>query len=88
MPQDYIEIECPYCKKPIRCDVEIEPAEYNWGADADGHRGIYVPAYAYLADNEPSECPHCKVDFLADEDMDWNIHELCERALEKFNEEL
>jgi hypothetical protein len=88
MPTNYIEIECPYCHEAIRCDIEIEPADPHYGADADGNRSIYVYAYAYLTDDEPTECPHCKVDFLATEDMDWNIHELCEKALEKFNEEL
>lgn len=88
MPANYIEIQCPACKQTIRLEVDIVPAEPNYGADADGHRGIYVPAYAALVDDEPSECPHCKVDFMDDGEMDDLVHQQCERELEKLNEEL
>lgn len=86
MTANYIEIECPMCGKIIRLEAEIMPAEPNYGADADGHRGIYVPAYATLVDDEPSECPLCKEEFY-DTDLD-KVRTQIATELDKLNEEL
>ena len=85
MPANYIEIECPICDETFKLEVEIMDAEPNYGADADGHRGIYIPAYATLVDDEPSACPSCKEEFY-DTDLD-SIRAQINKELNEINKE-
>lgn len=54
-------------------DVEVEltagyePGDPNYGADADGNRGISLPGYAYYESGLPETCPECGHEFTAEE---------------------
>lgn len=45
----------------VEFDIEYEPGESNYGADADGNRGISIPGYYHADVEPPEECSHCKV---------------------------
>lgn len=87
MPSNYIEVECPACKQLFEVEVVYEPADPNYGADADGHRGMYVSAYYSLPDDPPTYCPICTVDYEV-ADLTDNVNKQIEKSLEELNEEL
>ena len=55
-----LKVQCPACEETIEVEAEIEPADNNYGADADGNRGIRLPAYI-ISPFPPKACPACKI---------------------------
>lgn len=47
-----IELTCPKddCDGTVHASLAWEPPEPNYGADADGNRGMYVAGYWYVED--------------------------------------
>ena len=62
-----ITIYCPNEECELELNVGYEPPDYNYGADADGNRGMYVAGYAYLEYEVPAVCPTCKHEFDPEE---------------------
>jgi hypothetical protein len=64
MPDLYLTATCPNedCQAEMEVGATVCPAESNWGADADGNRGIYVPAYIEEWDT-PTKCEDCGVEY-------------------------
>ncbi len=60
-------VSCPRpdCEGEVAVTLEWEPADWNYGADADGNRGMYVRGYYWSAATGPS-CSEGHV-FFADE---------------------
>jgi hypothetical protein len=58
---------CPRdeCGAEIEVECEVEPGEM-YGQDADGNRGMWVPA-AVLPNIPPTECPECKATFTLEQ---------------------
>lgn len=56
----------------IEVELGWEPGDPNYGADADGNRGISVPGYAFVEDELPTECPDCGVKFTAEQMADFD----------------
>lgn len=52
-------IQCPDpdCEHEFDVEADVDPGESNFGADADGNRGIYVPAWVVPPDDVL--CPKC-----------------------------
>lgn len=59
-------LECPECNDLFEVPLELTPAEKGWGSDADGNRGIDMPAF-FTHDEIPSACPTCKYVFDPDQ---------------------
>jgi len=51
--------EAEPCVDEIEVNLEYEPGEANYGADADGNRGISIPGYFYTEDSAPLKCEEC-----------------------------
>ncbi len=60
MSDHFIHVECPVeeCGTEMKIALEYEAGESNWGADADGRRGMYVPGRWYVAGDLPMSCPN------------------------------
>lgn len=69
----YVEVQCPViltdsgdahgtssrrCEGGLLVGLTWEPGESNWGADADGNRGIYVPGF-WVPSEIPDKCDTC-----------------------------
>lgn len=67
-------VMCGTGEDSIEITLAYEKPDYNYGADADGNRGIYVAGYWYPEDSVPEHCPACGTQFTADEYV-----ALCER---------
>lgn len=54
-----ITLDCPVeeCGTDFTVELYYEPGDSNYGADADGNRGMYVPGYWY-PDEMPACCPN------------------------------
>lgn len=57
-----LSIKCPNpdCDHEFEVEADVEPADPSYGADADGNRGIYVPASIIPPDDVT--CPRCGAD--------------------------
>lgn len=55
------------CSVELEVELDFEPGDKNYGADADGNRGISVPGYAYPINEPPDVCPECGKPFTKDE---------------------
>jgi len=67
MAKDYessINHECANCGKKYDVPFVAEADEHNWGADADGNRGIFVPGALIIGDTD-AQCPACSTDNTA-----------------------
>ena len=58
--------ECPTCGAELKISASWEPADPNYGADADGNRGMYIPGYYSLEDVECMEDPTHSERYTAD----------------------
>lgn len=57
MPHDTVTVNCPRCEEgELEFDLGYAPADPNYGSDADGNRGRYVPAYFYVESDCPEAC--------------------------------
>lgn len=59
-----LHIVCPHshldgveCETEFEVEADVEPSDPSYGADADGNRGMYIPAYVIEPDNV--YCPSC-----------------------------
>lgn len=73
--------DCGY----VSLEAEVVPAEHGWGADADGNRGIYIPAYI-ISPEVPDTCPTCGM--VYDEDQQWEISEELKVRAERGDDDL
>jgi hypothetical protein len=73
------------CTEEIAVNLDWEPGESNWGADADGNRGIYVAGYFYPCDDPPEKCARCG-HFYTEEEKE-EINKLMEQKAEKYTED-
>lgn len=55
------------CACEIGLELAYEPGESNYGADADGNRGISIPGYFYVEDEIPTKCSECGHEFTMEE---------------------
>ena len=55
------------CEAELEVELAWEPADRNYGADADGNRGVYVPGYWYFETSPPETCPECGYTYTAEE---------------------
>lgn len=55
------------CCVEIEVPLEYEPGEANYGADADGNRGIYIPGGFYADFSPPEKCDECGHVYTTDE---------------------
>lgn len=54
-------IQCPRCEAEMVVEMEYEPADPSFGADADGNHGIYL--FGYWSANDVPTCPNrCELD--------------------------
>lgn len=74
-------VKCPVpnCTYEHILDTEIEPGDSNYGADADGHRGISIGPGPIQPDT-PSFCPECHVNYTVEdmEKLEKEIEKQCE----------
>ena len=49
---------CPQCGEEFEVGLYVEPDEPNYGADADGNRGVFMAGYLEC-EEYPETCPHC-----------------------------
>lgn len=50
------------CEHEFELERDVEPADPSYGADADGNRGMHIPAYIIPPD-PPVACSHCHAIF-------------------------
>jgi hypothetical protein len=78
-----ITIPCRECGADIELACCWTPEERNYGADADGRRGICVPGYMSLDDEIPDVCPddECGHTFTPDErdSLETDAQRACEQ---------
>ena len=55
------------CCVDIELDLAYEPGESNYGADADGNRGISIPGGFYVEDEIPTKCSECGHEYTMEE---------------------
>lgn len=63
-------VSCTSCDTEFQIELEWEPGDSNYGADADGNRGISVPGYFYV-DVCPSHCPGCGEEITSRDEEAW-----------------
>lgn len=51
----------------IHFEMEKEPDEHNYGADADGNRGVFMAGGFFTETDPPYRCDECKQNFTDDE---------------------
>lgn len=66
-----VEVPCPVegCTGPdgalepgvVVVELEWEPADHHYGADADGNRGVYVPGYWYDVETSATCSKGCEL---------------------------
>jgi hypothetical protein len=68
------------CEDTIEIELEYEPGESNYGADADGNRGISVSGYFYSDTEAPLKCEECGHIYSDEEraDIQKEINKKCE----------
>lgn len=54
------------CEGRIALTIEYEPADPNYGADADGNRGIFVPGFYYASFIDRTCTKGCQFDESSD----------------------
>ena len=66
------------CETEIELECEVEPADPNYGADADGNRGIYVGPHIVRPD-PPKSCSVCNNTYDKDQlkDLERQIEQEC-----------
>ena len=78
-----VDVNCTECGAEIELRGDWTPEDRNYGADADGRRGITVPGYLSLDDEIPDVCPdaECGHTFTADEraSLETDAHRACNR---------
>jgi hypothetical protein len=47
------------CEDTIEIELEYEPGDSNYGADADGNRGISVAGFFTAITEAPDKCEEC-----------------------------
>jgi hypothetical protein len=79
-----VSFDCPRCGAQQVIEVEREAAE-NYGADADGNRGIWQAAY-YPTPDAPTACTDCKAPYTEEEQRE--IYGILERKCEQASEDI
>ena len=63
-------ISCPTCGEPIEVEAEVDPGDANYGADADGNRGIFVGPSVETPDYNDEPCDNGCQDFYEPQDRE------------------
>lgn len=67
----------------IEYEIAYEPDDPNYGADADGNRGVYVKGGYYTETDPPYRCDVCKKNFTKSERE--QIEKLMQKDAATFN---
>lgn len=81
-----IYLSCPECgeEDAITFTLAWEEGDSNYGADADGNRGISVPGYFYLDDGDPTK-QSCSCKLTSEQYA--ALHTEAKTRAEKYSEE-
>lgn len=77
------EEEADLCRDEIEVELEREPDDHNYGADADGNRGMFVSGYWFPETNPPDKCETCGRVYTAEDKEE--IENLMNKAAETYD---
>ena len=75
--------DAEYCCAEFEIQLDREPDDPNYGADADGNRGIFVAGGWYWEGEVPTKCEECGHEFTKEEMA--QIEKAFDRAAENYS---